>query len=72
MNRKKYGYIFELGRGENHSVLDVARMFDIDPIFKPEKPGEAEMTLANKYEARVHLGWDAKLNLIDYIKSEIR
>jgi len=67
MNRKKYGYIFELGRGENHSVLDVARMFDIDPIFKPEKPGEADMTLANKYEARVHLGWDAKINLEDYI-----
>ena len=68
MNRKKYGYIFELGRGENHSVLDVARMFDIDPIFKPEKPGEADMTLANKYEARVHLGWDAKINLQDYIR----
>ena len=67
MNRKKYGYIFELGRGKNHSVLDVARMFDIDPIFKPEKPGEADMTLANKYEARVHLGWDAKINLQDYI-----
>ena len=67
MNRKKYGYIFELGRGENHSVLDVARMFDIDPIFKPEKPGEADMTLANKYEARAHLGWDAKINLEDYI-----
>ena len=68
MNRKKYGYIFELGRGENHSVLDVARMFDIDPIFKPEKPGEADMTLANKYEARVHLEWDAKINLQDYIR----
>ena len=68
MNRKKYGYIFELGRGKNHSVLDVARMFDIDPIFKPEKPGEADMTLANKYEARVHLGWDAKINLQDYIR----
>jgi UDP-glucose 4-epimerase len=71
MNRKKYGYIFELGKGENHSVLDVARMFDIDPIFKPEKPGEADMTLANKYEARVHLGWEPKINLKDYIKGEI-
>ena len=46
-NGKGYGYTFEFGKGKNHSVLDVAKMFNIDPIFKENKPGEAQETLAD-------------------------
>jgi len=71
MNRKKYGYIFELGRGENHSVLDVANMCNISPIFKDDKLGEAVITLADIGEAKIQLEWDAKINLTDYIKGKL-
>ena len=71
MNKEKYGHVFELGRGKNHSVLDVATMFNITPVFKEEKPGEADMTLADRSEARLHLEWEPVINLKDYIYDQI-
>ena len=67
MQQKEYGYIFELGRGKNYSVNEVAEMFDIKPQYKEEKPGEAKSTLANYEIAKEILGWEPKINLEDYI-----
>jgi len=69
VDREKYGYIFELGRGKNITVNDVANLLNIKPIYKADKPGEAFATLADRTEARLHLEWDAKINLEDYIKT---
>ena len=68
MDQNAYGYTFELGRGKNHSILDVAKMFNIEPIYKEEKQGEAQETLANYQLAKDVLGWEPKINLIDYVK----
>tara|TARA_Y100001963_G_scaffold112589_1_gene155917 strand:+ start:1131 stop:1970 length:840 start_codon:yes stop_codon:yes gene_type:complete len=68
MHQNAYGYTFELGRGKNHSILDVAKMFNIKPIYKENKQGEAQETLANYNIAKNVLGWEPKLNLIDYVK----
>ncbi len=67
MQQKEYGYVFELGRGKNHSVNEVAEMFGINPQYKNEKPGEAESTLAECKIAKEILGWESKINLEDYI-----
>jgi len=69
VDREKYGYIFELGRGKNITVNAVANMLNIKPIYKADKPGEAFATLADRTEARLHLEWDAKINLEDYLKA---
>ena len=69
MNQKAYGYTFELGRGINHSILDVAKMFNIKPRYKENKPGEAQETLANYSVAKKILNWEPKINLEDYIKN---
>ena len=71
MKQQAYGHIFEFGRGMNHSINEVAKMFNIKPIYKADKPGEAFATLADRTEARLHLEWDAKINLEDYIKLKI-
>ena len=68
MDQKAYGYTFELGRGINHSILDVAKMFNIKPIYKENKLGEAQETLANYYLADKTLGWKPTINLEDYVK----
>ena len=68
MKQQAYGHIFEFGRGQNHSINEVAKMFDIVPWYAPDKPGEAQDTLADSSVAQDILGWDAKLNLIDYIR----
>ena len=70
INKEKYGYIFELGRGKNITVNTVAKMLNIKPIYKADKPGEAFSTLADRTEARLQLDyWDAKINLEDYLKT---
>jgi UDP-glucose 4-epimerase len=77
-----YGEIFELGRGVNHSINEVASMFDIDGVsegfgteypkeYIEQRPGEYDITLADYSIAKDTLGWepvkDVK-NHIDKIK----
>jgi len=74
---------FNLGSGTNYSVIEIYELVSeligkrIDPIFKPDLPGEAEITLADITEAK-KLGWKPKTDIktglvkvIEYIKSEI-
>ena len=65
-----WGLDFELGRGVNYSVNDVARMFGITPTYEDDKPGEAKETLCKSELAREILDWKPKNNLIDYIKKQ--
>jgi len=66
--QQAYKFIFELGRGKNYSVNEVAKMLNINPIYKPFKPGEAINTLNTDTSAQSLLGWEPKINLEDYIK----
>ena len=68
MEKEAYGYEFELGRGKNYSVNEIADMFGIQPIYKDGKPGEARETLNTDTTAFDVLGWVATTNIEDYIK----
>ena len=68
MDKQSYGYEFELGRGKNISVNEVAKMFGINPIYKDSKPGEARHTLNTDTTAKEVLGWNPTIELEDYIK----
>ena len=68
IDKEAYGYTFEFGRGKNHSVLDVANMFNIEPQYKENKPGEAQETLADYSLASKILEWEPIINLEDYVK----
>ncbi|MCJ7563474.1 MAG: NAD-dependent epimerase/dehydratase family protein [Candidatus Aminicenantes bacterium] len=74
---------FNLGSGTNHSVLEIYEIISallgkrIEPLLRPDLPGEAEATLADISEAR-KLGWAPKTDLksgllkaIEYIKGEM-
>ena len=67
--QQAYGNDFELGRGKNHSVNEVAQMLNITPTYQPAKPGEARNTLNTDTSAQSLLGWEPKIELEDYIKS---
>ena len=69
MEQKEYNHIFELGRGKNYSVNEVANMMGISPIYKKDKPGEAQNTLADSSWANIILNWEPKINLEDYLKT---
>jgi len=69
MEKQAYGYNFELGKGKNYSVNEIAEMFGIDVVYKPSKPGEARHTLNTDSTAAEVIGWFARRNIEDYIKS---
>ena len=75
----KWGSVYELGRGKNHSINEVAEMFRfgdmphnkppikyIDPI-----PGEVRNTLCKSELARKKLKWRPKINLKEWINETI-
>ena len=60
---------FELGRGKNYSINDIANMFgkDYPKEYIPERPGEYPETLADFSNAEDKLGWKATKDIDDYI-----
>ena len=64
--QQAYNNNFELGRGRNHSVNEIAEMLNITPVYKPSKPGEARNTLNTDTLAKDMLGWNPKIDLEDY------
>jgi len=68
MEKEAYGYEFELGRGKNYSVNEIADMFGIQPIYKDGKPGEALVTLCRDTLANEILGWSPIRDIDEYIK----
>jgi len=71
-DKHAWGYLFELGRGVNYSIKEVADMFEYDNIvYEENKPGEAETTLCEDTLAKDILGWVPTKNLTDYIKDYV-
>lgn len=75
--------VFNLGSGVNYSINDIYRIIagllhtDLEPIYKPDLPGESQANLADITKART-LGWEPRVDLItglknsiEFIKSEI-
>jgi len=70
MKQQAYGHEFEFGRGKNYSIKEVAEMFGVIAQYRPNKPGEAQETLADYSFAESILAWEPKIDLEDYIKKE--
>lgn len=66
-----WGYIFELGRGKNYSVNEIAKMFNTSVEYGPDKPGEALETLCTDQTAKTILDWNPTHNIEDYINQFI-
>ena len=60
---------FELGRGVNYSINEIANMYgeDYPKEYLPKRPGEYDMTLADSSNAKEKLGWIPKKDIKDYI-----
>ena len=69
MEKEAFGYEFELGRGKNYSVNEVAQMFNIIPIYKESKQGEARITLNQDNTANKILNWNPQIDLLYYIQN---
>ena len=67
---KASGEVFELGRGENYSINVVAQSFDCGFTYIPKRPGEVQETLCTDTKAKELLGWEPKIDLLDYIEEK--
>jgi nucleoside-diphosphate-sugar epimerase len=77
------GRVFNVGSGINFSVNEIYAFIEeqlktgLQPIYKPDLPGEAQITLADMTESR-GLGWNAKIGVreglslsIEYIREKV-
>ena len=58
----------ELGRGNNHSINELAKMFGCGFTYIPARPGEAKETLCNTLISKRLIGYEPTRNLEDYVK----
>jgi len=61
----------ELGRGHNHSINELAAMFDKETEYIEARPGEARETLCDISVANKSIGYEPKVNIEDYVKEVI-
>ena len=66
-----YGEIFNVGSGQNHSVLELAAMISTDTKMIEPRQGEAYITLANTTKIQNVFGWQATKHIEDYIKEKL-
>lgn len=59
--------IFNFGTGRNHSILELAKMFNCPYTFLEKRPGEAQDTLADISFAADVLGYKPQRRLEDYL-----
>ena len=58
-----FGETFNVGVGENYSILEVAQMIGDNYIHIPERPGEAQETLADISKIKEYLSWEPQISL---------
>ncbi len=77
------GRVFNVGSGTNLSVNEVYEQIErqlksgLQPVYKPDLPGEAQITLADITESR-GLGWEPKVGIteglrlsVEYIREKV-
>jgi UDP-glucose 4-epimerase len=82
-DRRSDGKVFNIGSGANFSVNEIYRLVEdllktgLQPMYKPDLPGEAEITLADITAAK-SLGWEPQVSIgeglsrtIEYLRSRV-
>jgi UDP-glucose 4-epimerase len=82
-DQRSAGKVFNVGSGTNFSVNEIYELIEgllktgLKPIYKPDLPGEALVTLADITNAR-QLGWEPRVDIeeglrrsISYIKERV-
>jgi nucleoside-diphosphate-sugar epimerase len=67
----QHGTVFNVGTGQNNSVLELARMIGDNIKFIPPRPAESRETLANNNKIRVEFGWNPTKKIEDYIRENL-
>ncbi len=69
-NNKDFN-IYNIGSGENISILSLAEKISKDIQFIPHRDGECRQTLADVSKAKSVLGWEPKIMVGDYLNERV-
>ena len=61
------GEVFNVGSGRNVSIQEIADAISNNQIYVPKRDGEMETTLANITKIRSVIGWEPKIDVLDWI-----
>lgn len=67
LDDKCYGQVYNLGSGENISILEIAQMISNNHVYISPRDGEARTTLACIDKARNTFGWEPKFKVKTWI-----
>jgi UDP-glucose 4-epimerase len=62
-----YGQVYNIGTGENISILEIAKIISDNYVNIPSRDGEAKTTLSCIDKAKNIFGWEPKFNVKDWI-----
>jgi UDP-glucose 4-epimerase len=63
-----FGEVYNIGYGNNYSILDIANMISNDIKFIPSRVGEVQETLASNQKFKDLTGWMPKVSLMEWIQ----
>lgn len=69
LHNEYLGTPFNIGSGENISVLEIAESISNKIVFVPKREGEMKETLADISKAKKVLGWQPEISLSSYLNS---
>jgi nucleoside-diphosphate-sugar epimerase len=61
----------DIGIGETHKLLDLARIFNTKIVYEPELQGYAQATTANITHTQEFITWWPRIILSDWIRSQL-
>lgn len=64
-----YGQVFNIGSGENISILEIAKLISDNYIHIPARSGEASTTLADITKAKLALNWKPNVEIREWIQT---
>ena len=67
-NEECFGSVFNVGSGENHSILEIAQMIGTEIAFVESRTGEALDNLSNIEKIKFMLDWSPKIKLKEWLE----
>lgn len=62
-----YGQVYNIGSGENISILEIAKIISDNYVHIPSRDGEAKTTLSCIHKAKTLLNWQPNVKLLEWI-----
>ena len=66
-----YGQVYNIGSGENISILEIANIISNNHVHVPPRDGEARTTLACIDKSKNTFGWEPKFNVRKWVEEKL-